>query len=108
MRILVAEDDVRLAALLEQSLTEAGWTVDVQQRGRAAFDAALSEGGGLYDVLLLDWMLPEMDGVSMCGRLREFGVRTPVLMLTARTSVPDRGQRAGCRCRRLSGETFRP
>jgi two-component system, OmpR family, response regulator len=90
MRILVAEDDRRLAALLEQSLAEAGWTVDVHHGGRRAFDAALREGGSFYDVLLLDWMLPEMDGVGVCRRLRELGVRTPVLMLTARTAVPDR------------------
>ena len=90
MRILVAEDDPRLAALLEQSLAEAGWAVDVHRGGRRALDAALREGGSFYDVLLLDWMLPEMDGVSVCRRLREFGVRTPVLMLTARTTVPDR------------------
>jgi two-component system OmpR family response regulator len=90
MRILVAEDDPRLAALLQQSLAEAGWTVDVHHGGRRAFDAALEEGSSFYDVLLLDWMLPEMDGVSVCRRLREFGVRTPVLMLTARTTVPDR------------------
>jgi two-component system, OmpR family, response regulator len=90
MRILVAEDDVRLAALLEQSLVEAGWTVDVQHDGRGAFDAALQDGGGCYDVLLLDWMLPGLDGVSLCHRLRRVGVRTPVLMLTARTTVTDR------------------
>jgi two-component system, OmpR family, response regulator len=90
MRILVAEDDPRLAALLEQSLAEAGWAVDVHRGGRRALDAALREGGSFYDVLLLDWMLPEMDGVSVCRRLSEFGVRTPVLMLTARTAVPDR------------------
>jgi two-component system, OmpR family, response regulator len=90
MRILVAEDDPRLAGLLEQSLAEAGWLVDVRHGGRRALDAALREGGSFYDVLLLDWMLPEMDGVSVCRRLREFGVRTPVLMLTARTAVPDR------------------
>ncbi|MCW2804832.1 MAG: two-component system, OmpR family, response regulator [Propionibacteriaceae bacterium] len=89
MRILVAEDEVRLASLLEQSLTEAGWTVDLQHSGRAALDAALDQGG-THDVLLLDWMLPEMDGVSVCRRLRELGVRTPVLMLTARTTVVDR------------------
>jgi two-component system OmpR family response regulator len=89
MRILVAEDEARLASLLEQSLTEAGWTVDLQHSGRAALYAAL-EQGGTHDVLLLDWMLPEMDGVSVCRRLRELGVRTPVLMLTARTTVVDR------------------
>ncbi len=90
MRILVAEDEVRLAALLEQSLAEAGWTVDVHLSGRTAFDAALREGGGYYDVLLLDWMLPDLDGLGVCRRLRELGVRTPILMLTARTTVPDR------------------
>ena len=90
MRILVAEDDLRLAALLEQSLREAGWVVEVQHSGLAAFEAALVEGGGGYDVVLLDWMLPEMDGVTVCRRLRELGVRTPVLMLTARTTVVDR------------------
>lgn len=90
MRILVAEDDERLAALLQQSLAEAGWTVDVRHSGRGAFDAALAEGGGVYDVLLLDWMLPQMDGVTVCRRLRELGVLTPALMLTARTTVVDR------------------
>jgi two-component system OmpR family response regulator len=90
MRILVAEDDGRLATLLAESLAEAGWTVDVEHDGRSAFDAALREGGGFYDVLLLDWMLPEVDGVTVCQRLRTVGVRTPVLMLTARTTVLDR------------------
>jgi two-component system OmpR family response regulator len=90
MRILVAEDDTRLAALLEQSLAEAGWTVDVHHGGRRALDAALREGGSFYDVLLLDWMLPEMNGITVCRRLRDLGVRTPILMLTARTTVPDR------------------
>jgi two-component system OmpR family response regulator len=89
MRVLVAEDEPRLAALLEQSLVEAGWEVDVYADGRSAYDAVLAAGIG-YDILLLDWMLPQMDGVSLCRRLRELGVRTPVLMLTARTTVPDR------------------
>ena len=75
MRVLVAEDDVRLAALLEQSLSEAGWEVEV-----------------VHDVLLLDWMLPELDGVAVCRKLRELGVTTPVLMLTARGDVRDRIQ----------------
>ena len=89
MHVLVAEDEARLAALLEQSLAEAGWEVDVHADGRSAYDAALA-GGTDYDILLLDWMLPQLDGVSVCRRLREMGVRTPVLMLTARTTVPDR------------------
>jgi two-component system OmpR family response regulator len=88
MNILVAEDDVRLADLLEQSLIEAGWHVDVHHDGRSAFDAAVRGAG--FDVLLLDRMLPGLDGATLSRRLRELGVRTPVLMLTARTSLDDR------------------
>ena len=88
MRVLVAEDDVRLADLLAQSLTEAGWSAEVLHDGRAAFDALLGDAG--YDVALLDWMLPGMDGVSVARRLRALGVTTPVLMLTARGDVRDR------------------
>jgi two-component system OmpR family response regulator len=87
MKILVAEDDVRLADLLQQSLVEAGWQVEVHHDGRAAYEAALTGG---FDVLLLDWMLPGRDGVTISRRLREHGVRTPILMLTARTSLGDR------------------
>ena len=90
MRILIAEDDVRLADLLRQSLDEAGWTVDMCHSGHHAFEAALEASGTAYDVLLLDWMLPGIDGISLCRRLRAIGVSTPVLMLTARTTVPDR------------------
>ena len=89
MRVLVAEDDVRLAALLEQTLDEAGWDVETVHDGTAAFGRALP-GGLPYDVLLLDWMLPGQDGVSVARRLRGAGVRTPILMLTARGQVTDR------------------
>src|SRR4051812_46985822 len=89
VRILVAEDDVRLADLLEQSLSEAGWEVEVVHDGTAAYGRALPDGIP-YDVLLLDWMLPGTDGVSVCRRLRDLGVTTPVLMLTARGDVRDR------------------
>jgi two-component system OmpR family response regulator len=89
MRVLVAEDDVRLAALLQQSLSEAGWEVEVVHDGRSAYGRALPDGIP-YDVLLLDWMLPELDGVAVCRKLRALGVTTPVLMLTARGEVRDR------------------
>ena len=88
MKVLVAEDESRLASLLEQSLVEVGWEVDVVADGRSAYLAAL--GDAAYDVLLLDWMLPGMEGVTVCRKLREASVRTPVMMLTARTTVPDR------------------
>jgi two-component system OmpR family response regulator len=89
VRVLVAEDDLRLSALLEQSLAEAGWQVEVVHDGRSAYGRALPDGLP-YDVLLLDWMLPGLDGVTVCRRLRDLGVTTPVLMLTARGAVADR------------------
>jgi two-component system OmpR family response regulator len=89
VRILVAEDDHRLADVLEQSLSEAGWEVEVVHDGRAAFGRAFPDSAP-YDVLLLDWMLPEMDGVTVCRRLRDLGLTTPVMMLTARGDVRDR------------------
>jgi two-component system OmpR family response regulator len=89
VRILVAEDDHRLAALLEESLSEAGWEVEVVTDGLSALGRALP-GGVPYDVLLLDWMLPGQDGLTVCRRLRDAGVVTPVLVLTARGAVRDR------------------
>jgi two-component system OmpR family response regulator len=88
VRILVAEDDPRLLALLEQALTEAGWQVTAVADGREAHLLALA--GRDHDVLLLDVGLPGMDGLTVCRRLREAGVITPVLMLTARGQVADR------------------
>lgn len=87
MKVLVAEDDARLAALLEQSLVEAGWQVEVVHDGSSAYDRLLATP---YDVALLDWMLPGRDGVSVARRLREIGILTPILMLTARGDVRDR------------------
>jgi two-component system, OmpR family, response regulator len=88
MRVLVAEDDVRLAALLRETLEEAGWRVGVANDGRTAFDRLLTDTG--YDVALLDWMLPGMDGISVARRLRDLGIAVPILMLTARGDVRDR------------------
>jgi two-component system OmpR family response regulator len=88
MRVLLAEDDARLADVLVQGLTEAGWDVEVVGDGLEAYGRALSDPGP--DVLLLDWMLPGMDGLTVCRRLRDVGLRTPVLVLTARGDVSDR------------------
>jgi two-component system, OmpR family, response regulator len=96
MRVLVAEDDIRLAEILDQSLSEAGWQVRVEHDGLAALDAALDattseeDAPAAFDVLLLDWMLPRLDGLTVCRRLRNVGVLTPVLMLTARRTTPDK------------------
>lgn len=93
MRVLLAEDDTRLADVLEQTLTEAGWSVEVHHDGADAFRAAIDPdtmAARPFDVLLLDWMLPSMDGLSVCRRVRSLGVGTPVLMLTARGTTPDK------------------
>ncbi|MBA2699176.1 MAG: response regulator transcription factor [Nocardioidaceae bacterium] len=91
MRVLIAEDDERLAALLHQSATEAGWEAELCHDGLEALAAAAPGGGrGDFDVILLDWMLPGVDGVTVCRRLRSMGSRTPVLMLTARNGVQER------------------
>jgi DNA-binding response OmpR family regulator len=88
VRILVAEDDVRLAAVLKDSLTEAGWLADVVHDGRSAFQRLIADTS--YDVALLDWLLPGMDGVAVTQRLHSLGLATPILMLTARADVRDR------------------
>ena len=82
----MAEDDRRLAALLEQSLVEAGWEAAVVYDG----DDALERGAEGWDVILLDWMLPSLAGIEVCRTLRHRGISTPVLMLTARSEVHDR------------------
>lgn len=88
MKILVAEDDTRLAAVLQDSLAEAGWDVTAVNDGRSAYEQLLSDGS--FDVALLDWMLPGMDGVSVIRRLQGLGIAIPTLMLTARGDVRDR------------------
>jgi len=88
MRVLVAEDDVRLARVLDSSLAEAGWEVEVVNDGRSAYERVL--GQPAYDVVLLDWMLPGMDGVSVARELRGVGLSTPIMMLTARGDRQDR------------------
>jgi two-component system OmpR family response regulator len=87
MRILVVEDDAKLAGLLRRALTERGQATDVAARGEDALWMARVHA---YDVLVLDVMLPEMDGFELCRSLRAEGVWAPVLMLTARDGVADR------------------
>lgn len=86
MKILVVEDDRRMAALLCQGLTEEGHSVVVASEGRGGLAAA--ETGG-FDLLLLDVMLPGLDGFSLARRLRAQRNQTPILMLTARDATPD-------------------
>jgi DNA-binding response OmpR family regulator len=87
VRVLVVEDEPRLAGLLARGLREAGHDAHVRHNGG---DGLLAATGGAYDALVLDVMLPGLDGLTVCRKLRERGVRVPVLMLTARGEVPDR------------------
>ena len=87
MRLLVVEDEPKLAALLGRGLREEGHAVDVAERGE---DALWMARAVTYDAVVLDVMLPGLDGFSVCRELRENEVWTPVLLLTARDAVEDR------------------
>ena len=87
MRILIVEDDVQLAEILTEALTDRQYVVDVAKDGEAAWNwvEALE-----YDLIVLDVTLPKLDGVSFCQRLRGRNCSLPVLMLTARDTVADK------------------
>ncbi len=87
MQILIVEDDVRLASAVSKILEENNYQVDVVYDGQSGFDYAVT---GIYDVVILDVMLPKMDGFEVAKQLRRANVDTPVLMLTARAQIPDK------------------
>lgn len=87
MRILIIEDEVRLAGTLSDLLRRQGYATDICHDGPTGLDNA---AGGIYDLILLDAMLPGLDGFSLLQQLRGGGNTTPVLMLTARSDVSDR------------------
>jgi two-component system OmpR family response regulator len=87
VRVLVVEDEAKMAALLARGLREEGHAVDVAGNGE---DALWMAGAAPYDAIVLDVMLPGLDGLATCRELRERGVWTPVLFLTARDAVADR------------------
>ncbi|MBA3865564.1 MAG: response regulator transcription factor [Solirubrobacterales bacterium] len=87
MNVLVVEDEMKMAALLRRGLSEQGLTVDVAGSGEEAVGMARSSA---YDAVLLDVILPGIDGFETCRQMREEGIWSPVLMLTARGSLEDR------------------
>ncbi len=87
MRILVVEDEKNLNRIITEAMADEGYSVDSCFNGADALDYALTS---VYDVMILDIMLPKMDGLELVRRLRERGNNTPVLFLTARDSVSDR------------------
>ena len=87
MRILVVEDETRMANIIAKGLREHSYAVDVAQDGEAGlYQASIND----YDVIVLDVLLPERDGYEVCRELRSQGNATPILMLTARAAVDDR------------------
>jgi two-component system OmpR family response regulator len=86
VKALVLEDDEKLARFLSRVLTEEGFAVDSCGRGTDA----IAQADGTYDVVVLDWSVPDMDGLSVCRTLRERGHASPILMLTARAETRER------------------
>ncbi|MGH8793831.1 MAG: response regulator transcription factor [Stackebrandtia sp.] len=89
MRLLMVEDERRLAEVVSAGLTAEGYAVDVAHDGKTGLSLALSTS---YDVIILDIMLPGLNGYQVCGKLREAGVDTPVLMLTAKDGEHDEAE----------------
>ena len=87
MRVLIVEDQVKMANYLKRALEEQGYAVDVAHTGREALEWAEIVA---YDLIVLDIMLPEMDGITTCRRWRQQGNQASILMLTARDTVDDR------------------
>jgi DNA-binding response OmpR family regulator len=87
MRILVIEDNPKMAAAIQKGLSEQGWIVDAVHTGFEGEERAAEE---TYDAIVLDLMLPDRDGIEVCRNLRRRGIRTPLVMLTALSGTRDK------------------
>ena len=87
MRILVIEDEHKIANSIKKGLEQESYAVDVAYDGEYGYDLAFTED---YDVIVLDLMLPKMDGMEVCRKLRENDIHVPILVLTARGQIEDR------------------
>ncbi|KKQ36390.1 MAG: Two component transcriptional regulator, winged helix family [Candidatus Woesebacteria bacterium GW2011_GWA1_37_7] len=87
MRILLVEDEQRLSNVIKKGLLEDGFAVDVAYDGEEG--QYLAEGE-IYDLVILDIMLPKVDGLTLCHNLRDKNIKTPILMLTAKTTIEDK------------------
>lgn len=87
MKLLLVEDEKKMASFIERGLKEEGFVVDVAYDGEAGWDYVSAND---YDAVVLDLMLPKMNGIALCGKIREKGLQLPVLMLTARDAVEDK------------------
>lgn len=93
MRILIVEDEIRLAEALGQIIKECKYTVDIVNDGEAGYDYAMSD---IYDVIVLDIMLPRMNGFEVVRQMRSHKNSTPVILLTARDEVSDKVKGLDC------------
>jgi len=93
MRILLVEDDVSVSSFVRRGLVQEGFSVDVSPDGRDAFHRALEEP---YDVIVLDILIPFMDGMEVLAQIRKHGSRVPVLILSAKDCVEDRVRGLDC------------
>jgi DNA-binding response OmpR family regulator len=87
MKILVVEDEHRIANTVKEGLEQEHHTVDVTYDGQSGYDFAATED---YDLIILDRMLPQMDGIEVCQQLRQQHIHTPILMLTAKSQTTDK------------------
>jgi len=87
VRILIVEDEHKIANSIKKGLEQENYAVDVAYNGADGLDLALTED---YDIIILDRLLPEMDGMEICKRLREENIHIPILMLTAKGQIKDR------------------
>jgi len=87
MRVLLVEDEHKIANSIKKGLEQESYAVDVVYDGREGYDFAVAED---FDVIILDLMLPNMDGLEICKKLREQQIHTPILMLTAKGQIADR------------------
>jgi two-component system, OmpR family, response regulator len=87
MRVLIVEDEAKMAGLIRRGLEREGMTADVASKGEIALRMV---GAAQYDLILLDLMLPGIDGIQVCRRLRDGGIQAPILILSARDGVRDR------------------
>ena len=87
MQILIIEDETKIAHILHQGLTEDSYNVDVAYDGEEGWEKILIN---TYDLIIMDLMLPKIDGFSLCKKIREKKIHTPILMLTARDAIEDK------------------
>ena len=87
MRVLLVEDERKISTYVKRGLEEQGYAVDTAYTGREALDWASAIE---FDLMILDILLPEIDGLTVCREIRKMGSRVPILMLTARDAIDDR------------------